>query len=207
MTDPMIEPIARIRIELEGTQPLVWRELDVPLSTTLATLHDLIQVVMRWRDSHLHEFEVGEKIYGVPDPEDAFDDRKVYQAKSIRLGTLIDRGVREFLYLYDFGDNWRHRIMVLEVRQGDPGNEYPRFVAATRRAPPEDVGGISGFAEFLETMSDPEHDEHDRMVEWYGKRFDPEDIDEHWIRMIIDDFAARRRGPLKIHRTGKRPWH
>ena len=135
MTDPMIEPIARIRIELEGTQPLVWRELDVPLSTTLATLHDLIQVVMRWRDSHLHEFEVGEKIYGVPDPEDAFDDRKVYQAKSIRLGTLIDRGVREFLYLYDFGDNWRHRIMVLEVRQGDPGNEYPRFVAATRRAP------------------------------------------------------------------------
>jgi len=207
MTDPMIEPIARIRIELEGTQPLVWRELDVPLSTTLATLHDLIQVVMRWRDSHLHEFEVGEKIYGVPDPEDAFDDRKVYQAKSIRLGTLIDRGVREFLYLYDFGDNWRHRIMVLEVRQGDPGNEYPRFVAATRRAPPEDVGGISGFADFLETMSDPEHDEHDRMVEWYGKRFDPEDIDEHWIRMIIDDFAARRRGPLKIHRTGKRPWH
>ena len=207
MTDPMIEPIARIRIELEGTQPLVWRELDVPLSTTLATLHDLIQVVMRWRDSHLHEFEVGEKIYGVPDPEDAFDDRKVYQAKSIRLGTLIDRGVREFLYLYDFGDNWRHRIMVLEVRQGDPGNEYPRFVAATRRAPPEDVGGISGFADFLETMSDPEHDEHDRMVEWYGKRFDPEDIDERWIRMIIDDFAARRRGPLKSDRTGKRPWH
>ena len=207
MTDPMIEPIARIRIELEGTQPLVWRELDVPLSTTLATLHDLIQVVMRWRDSHLHEFEVGEKIYGVPDPEDAFDDRKVYHAKSIRLGTLIDRGVREFLYLYDFGDNWRHRIMVLEVRQGDPGNEYPRFVAATRRAPPEDVGGISGFADFLETMSDPEHDEHDRMVEWYGKRFDPEDIEERWIRMIIDDFAARRRGPLKSHRTGKRPWH
>jgi hypothetical protein len=207
MTDPMIEPIARIRIELEGTQPLVWRELDVPLSTTLATLHDLIQVVMRWRDSHLHEFEVGEKIYGVPDPEDAFDDRKVYQAKSIRLGTLIDRGVREFLYLYDFGDNWRHRIIVLEVRQGDPGNEYPRFVAATRRAPPEDVGGISGFAEFLETMSDPENDEHDRMVEWYGKRFDPEDIEERWIRMIIDDFAARRRGPLKSHRTGKRPWH
>ena len=97
--------------------------------------------------------------------------------------------------------------MVLEVRQGDPGNEYPRFVAATRRAPPEDVGGISGFAEFLETMSDPEHDEHDRMVEWYGKRFDPEDIEERWIRMIIDDFAARRRGPLKSHRTGKRPWH
>lgn len=101
----MIEPVARIRIELEGTDPLVWRELDLPLSTTLATLHDIIQVTMRWLDYHLHEFVVGEKVYGVPSPDDAIYERKVYQSKNIWLGTLINRGIREFLYVYDFGDN------------------------------------------------------------------------------------------------------
>jgi hypothetical protein len=203
----MSEPVVRVRIELEGTDPLVWRDLDLPLSTTLATLHDLIQVVMRWQDYHLHEFEVGEKVYGVPDPEDAFEDRKVYQEKSIRLGNLIERGVREFLYVYDFGDNWRHRISVQDLRQGDAAVEYPRFVAGARRAPPEDVGSISGFEAFLEAMADPEHENHAPMLEWYGKTFDPDDIDERHIRMIVEDFAARRRGPLKSHRTGKRPWH
>jgi hypothetical protein len=203
----MSEPVVRVRIELEGTAPLIWRDLDLPLSTTLAALHDLIQVVMRWQDYHLHEFEVGEKVYGVPDPEDAFEDRKVYQEKSIRLGNLIERGVREFLYVYDFGDNWRHRISVQDLRQGDVAVEYPRFVAGARRAPPEDVGSTSGFEEFLEAMADPEHENHAPMLEWYGKTFDPDDIDERHIRMIVEDFAARRRGPLKSHRTGRRPWH
>jgi hypothetical protein len=135
------------------------------------------------------------------------DMRKVYQSKSIRLGTLIDRGVREFLYVYDFGDNWQHRITIRDVRQGDPGAEYPCFIAGGRRAPPEDVGGITGFAEFLEAMADPAHEQHRLMLDWQGKPFDPEDTDERWIRMIIADFAARRRGPLRSHRTGRRPWH
>jgi hypothetical protein len=204
----MRETITRVRIELEGTEPLVWRELDLPLSTTLATLHDIIQLVMRWQGYHLHEFVVGEKFYGVPDPDDVYDERTVYKEKSIRIGALMERGVREFLYLYDFGDNWRHRITMNEARLGDPGVEYPCFVAGARRAPPEDVGGISGFDEFLEAMADPEHDQFQQMLDWYGEIFDPEDIEARWITMIIQgNFAARRRGPLQSHRTGKRPWH
>lgn len=78
---------------------------------------------------------------------------------------MLERGVREFLYVYDFGDNWQHRISVGEIRQGDAGVEYPRFIAGARRAPPEDVGSISGFEEFLEAMADPEHEEHERMLE------------------------------------------
>ena len=204
----MTETITRVRIELEGTEPLVWRELDLPLSTTLASLHDIIQVVMRWQDYHLHEFVVGDKIYGVPDLDDVFDERKVYKEKSIRLGTLMDRGIREFLYLYDFGDNWQHRIIIDEPRQGELGVEYPRFVDGARRAPPEDVGGLPGFEEFLDARAHPEHEQFQQMLDWYGEIFDPEDIDARWITMIIqDNFAARRRGPLKSHRTGKRPWH
>jgi len=198
------ETVARIRIELEGTDPLVWRELDLPLSTTLAALHDIIQVAMRWQNYHRHEFLVGDKIYGVPDPEDEFFERKVYQSRSIHLATLIDRGAREFLYVYDFGDNWQHRITLGEVRKGEADIEYPRFVAGARRAPPEDVGSISGFEEFLKAALDPEHEEHERMIEWDGGSFDPDDIDERMARLVIEDFAARRRGPLKSHCSGGR---
>jgi hypothetical protein len=201
------ETIACIRIELEDTEPVVWRRCDLPLSASLAMLHDLIQVAMRWQDYHLHEFVIGEKVYGVPYPEPGLVERKVYQSKGIRLGTLIERGVSEFLYIYDFGDNWQHRILIEEVRQGEPDTEYPRFVAGARRAPPEDVGGTTGFAEFLDAVTDPDHEEHDRMLTWCGGTFDPDDIEERHVRMIFEDFAARRRGPLKSHRTGKRPWH
>ena len=196
----MSEPVARIRIEIEDTDPLVWRELDLPLSTTLATLHDLIQVAMRWQDDHLHEFVVGEKVYGLPGPDDALYERKVNQSKSVRLGMLIDRGVQAFLYVYHFGDNWQHHITIGDVRQGDPAAEYPRYVAGERRAPPEDVGGISGFEEFLEAVTDPDHEDHERLLAWCGGSFDPDDTDERHVRMIVEDFAAQRRGPLKSHR-------
>ncbi|MGO4917471.1 plasmid pRiA4b ORF-3 family protein [Pseudogemmobacter sp. W21_MBD1_M6] len=203
----MIEPIARIRITLEDTDPPVWRELDVPLSTTLAAMHDIIQVVMGWWDYHLYEFEIGDRNYGVPSSDDALYDRKVYKASALRLANVLERGVRNFFYVYDFGDNWRHRISIVEVRQGDADIEYPRFVSGARRAPPEDVGSISGFEDFLEAMADSDHEQHDQMLEWYGKPFDPEDIDERRLHLIIKNFAARRRGPLNSHRTGKRTFH
>lgn len=201
----MSEIITRVRIELVESAPLIWRELDIPLSTTLASLHDLIQVVMRWQDYHLHEFIVGDRIYGVPDPEDVSEDRRVFKEKSIRIGTLIERGLREFRYVYDFGDHWRLRIILDDPRQGEAGVEYPRFIAGARRAPPEDVGGISGFADFLEATADPEHDYYQQMLDWYGEVFDPEDIEAPWISTIIQhNFAARRRGPLQSHRGDAR---
>jgi len=200
----MIESIARLRIELEGTHPLVWRLVDVPLSFTLMALHEIIQVMMQWENAHLFEFVVGDQVYGAPFPEDRVLDRKVSQAKSIRLKSLVDRGVDRFVYVYDFGDNWRHHIIIEAVRQGDDNTDYPAFVNGARRAPPDDVGGTSGFEEFLQAVTDPRHEDHDRMLEWCGGSFDPKDIDERHIRMVIGNFAARRRGPLMSHRRSDR---
>lgn len=200
----MIEPVARLRIEIEDTSPAVWRRMDVPLSTKLLALHDLIQVAFRWRDAHLFEFRVGEKVYGVPTPNDAAFEREVFQAKSLRLGMLIDRGVERFLYIYDFGDDWRHDIRVEEVFDGAADVDYPAFVDGARRTPPEDVGGAPGFEMFLEAIEDPEHEEHDQMLDWCGGAFNPDDIDEARIRGILSMFSNRRRGPLMSHRTGSR---
>lgn len=200
----MIEPVARLRITLQDIEPKIWRRVDVPLSTTLMALHDIIQVVMRWTDSHLFEFVVGDRVYGEPSPDDEDFERKVYQAKSIRLKQLLERGVERFLYVYDFGDNWRHDVVVEGVRDGDADTDYPAFVDGARRGPPEDVGGETGFMDFLEAALNPTHEEHAQMIEWYGKPFDPHDIDEQRIRMILGMFADRRRGPLISHRSGRR---
>ena len=202
----MIEPIARIRIELQGIEPRIWRRIDVPCSSTLMNLHDLIQVTMGWDGTHLFEFNVGDKVYGQPFPDVGFEERRVYKAKSIRLQTLLDRGFDRFLYIYDFGDDWRHDVIVEDIRDGEADTDYPCFIDGARRCPPEDVGGTMGFAEFLEAITDPAHEEHEQMLAWYGGPYDPEDTNERHVRSVIESFAVRRRGPLQSHRKGNRPW-
>ena len=197
----MIEPVARVRIELQDIAPKIWRRIDVPLSSTLMALHDIIQVAMGWNGSHLFEFQIADKVYGEPYPD---DERRVYKAKSIRLQTLIDRGVEQFLYVYYFGDNWRHDIIIEGVRDGDADVDYPAFVDGTRRGPPDDVGSSDGFMDFLDAILDPAHKEHTRMLEWYGGPFDPADINEQHIRRVLSWFVDRRRGPLNSHRSGRR---
>ena len=200
----MIEPIARIRISLQETSPEIWRRLDVPLSTSLLALHDIIQIAMGWTDSHLFMFQVGDRDYGVPYPDHYQGGPKVHHAKSTRLKTLVSRGIDRFVYEYDFGDYWLHDILIEECGDGLPDRDYPFFISGEGRCPPEDVGGVSGFEEFLEAVGKPRHPEHKRMIEWYGKPYDPADIDERRIRRLIEDMAARRRGPLMSHRKGGR---
>ena len=200
----MIEPIARIGIELQGIEPKLWRRVDVPLTSTLQVLHDIIQVTVGWTDSHLFEFVAGERVYGEHLPYDESFERKVHDAAGIRLRTLIDRGVERLLYVYDFGDDWRHDLVIEEVRDGAADVDYPAFVAGERRCPPEDVGGVYGFMRFLEAAFDPFHDEHEAVLTWYGKPFDPDDIDERYVRMALTTIANRRRGALMRYRANAR---
>ena len=202
----MIEPIARVRIELQEIEPTVWRRVDVPLSSTLLALHDFVQFAFCWTDSHLFEFELGDRRYGQPE-YDRYGDERLYKAASIRLKTVVDRGIDQFLYVYDFGDDWRHDIFIEGVRDGERDVDYPAFVAGERRGPPEDVGGVTGFMVFLEASRNPLHEEHEAVVRWYGRRFEPDDIDEQRVRMSFAMAAGRRRGPLMSHRSGGRGRH
>ena len=191
----MIEPIARIRIELWDIEPKVWRRVDVPLSSTLLALHEIVQFTFLWTDSHLFEFEVGERIYGEPE-NDLFGERRIYKAANVRLKTVVDRDIERFLYVYDFGDEWRHDLFIEEVLEVELDVDYPAFVDGERRGPPEDVGGVSGFMGFLEAMRNPLHGEHESVVRWYGKRFEPDDIDERWVRMCLEMAAGRIMGSV-----------
>src|SRR5947209_630373 len=152
----LVDRIACIRIELKDIDPTIWRRAEVPLTTSLKGLHDVIQAVMPFENYHLFRFDVDDKRYGIPDRE--WDHvHETLDAKNIKLGALVERGVSTFSYTYDFGDDWRHSVTIESVTAADPTLDYPRFIDGSRRAPPEDVGGIPGFEEFLDAMTNPRH--------------------------------------------------
>jgi hypothetical protein len=167
------ETVHCLRIDIERIDPPVWRRVVVPSTMTLARLHKVIQEVFGWWDYHLHEFEIDGRRYGIDDGEDwdpPLDERRT------KLRDVAPQR-KPFAYLYDFGDNWRHRINVEEVEPLDDGLTYPRCVGGQRARPPEDVGGVGGYAEFLAVIADPRHEEHDHLLAWAGGSFDPEACD------------------------------
>ncbi len=185
------EKIARIRISLKDIEPEIWRRVEVPLGMSLKGLHDVIQAVMGWQDYHLFEFQIGEKRYGIPDPEwDA--EREVAQAKLTKLEALAAKGIDRFDYTYDFGDNWEHVVTIEALASADPAVKYPRFLDGARRGPPEDVGGFPGYYEFLDAVSKPRHKEHRHMLEWYGGPYDPDDMGLLHLRLRLGAIAKRR---------------
>jgi hypothetical protein len=145
---------------------------------------------MGWENCHLWYVEAGDRRYGVPDP--MWPESGMAAARNVKLAALIDRDVRELVYTYDMGDDWRHTITVETVGPGEPDVRYPCFVAGERRCPPEDVGGFPGYEMFLDAMADPAHEDHDRLREWYGGSYNPDDIDERFTRRALATIAMRR---------------
>jgi len=182
--------IATVRIELADTDPPIWRQVEVPTSITLKVLHDIVQATIGWFDYHLWEFTIGEQKYGLPMDEDwGTEPRK--EAIKVRLRDVLHPRKTVIDYTYDFGDNWEHRITVTDVRPGEPGVGYPRYIGGERNGPPEDCGGIPGFYDKLEARVDSNHPDHEEIVEWLDD-YDPESIEELPIKYALDRIAARR---------------
>ncbi len=146
----------QIKITLVGSKPPIWRRVLVADTMTLARLHDVIQIAMGWTDSHLHQFAVKGQLYGTPDPE---FDVEVKDAARVKLGGVLKQEKDWIVYEYDFGDSWEHRIVLEKVLPHDASVPVPRCIAGKRVCPPEDCGGIWGYADLLEAIGDPAHPE------------------------------------------------
>lgn len=134
----------------------------------------MLQAVFGWRNSDLHEYEINGVRYGTDDGEGWGPPPK--SERRTRLGAVAEEGTA-FRYVYDFGDNWEHELVVEKILAAVPGATYPDCIAGRRSCPPEDCGGVWGYAEFLAAIGDPEHPEHDSMLEWVGGAFDPAEFD------------------------------
>ena len=119
--------------------------------------------------------------YGMPMPEFGFGGEQMRDEKKVKLSQLIPEEKFKFIYLYDFGDSWEHEILVEKVLEAEADIDYPICTKAKRACPPEDCGGIWGYQDFVEAVQDPEHPEHEEMLEWVGGSFDPEEADPEEI--------------------------
>ena len=140
---PVRSSIHTIKVSLRYMKPPVWRRLQVPSTTSLAELHDIIQTAMGWCDCHLHQFEVNGVHYA--DTEQTLEDTT---DEARRRPAAMQAGDR-LAYWYDFGDDWWHDIVVESVDRADLALTYPRCVTGRRAGPPEDSGGPWGFAELI----------------------------------------------------------
>jgi hypothetical protein len=165
------EPIYQLKITLMGSKPPIWRRVQVPGSISLYKLHQILQVVMGWEESHLHQFKFGRVYYGEPDP-DFRDDMK--NERRAKLMEVAPNEKDRFIYEYDFGDSWEHDILVEKILPAEPGTAYPFCLTGKRACPPEDCGGVWGYESLLEAIRDPNHPEHEEMLEWVGEDFAPE---------------------------------
>jgi hypothetical protein len=170
--------VYQIKISLNDIRPPIWRRLEVFSDTTLEKLHLIFQLAMGWANYHLHQFTIGGEEYGQPDPDYDFemeDERKV------KLYQVVPMEKFKFSYGYDFGDNWEHTVLVEKILPVEKGKHYPYCSKGKRTCPPEDVGGVWGYTDFLEIIKDVNHSEHEDMLEWVGGEFDSEEFDMKYV--------------------------
>jgi Plasmid pRiA4b ORF-3-like protein len=159
------------------------------LSTNLQQLHRTIQEAFGWEGYHMWVFQTPTGEYGVADRE--LGHRS---AASAKLQDVAPGAGDRIRYTYDFGDDWEHDLLIEDVFTAEPGVTYPRCLTGRRACPPEDCGGIRGYQELLEILTDPGHPEHSNRLEWLGlsstHEFDPTTFDLAEINQNLSKLAT-----------------
>ena len=203
------QEIVRLKITLDNVKPTVMRRIEVPVSITLDTLHEMIQAIMPWENSHLHQFYlriIDGPRWAPPSPfDDDFDHFGIEKRDSTRTSladVLAEPTFKVLRYNYDFGDDWMHSIKVERRFTAEPWDEFPKLIDAKGSCPPENCGGPWGYAELLETLSEPSSK---RRLEFRGwlRDFDPNKIERAAIEAAFLPFAKLK--PAKKATARKKP--
>jgi Plasmid pRiA4b ORF-3-like protein len=179
----------QIKVTLDGLRPPIWRRLVISGDATLFHLHLVLQVAMGWENSHLHCFRVEGRRYG---PQDGgFSDTDDVDEAGVSVAEVFTNAQRGN-YDYDFGHGRDHRLLV-EARDVPLALSGVATCTGGRRAcPPEDCGGIWGYANLLDALADPKHPEREETLEWLGDDFDPEAFDPETVNARLKVTPAKR---------------
>ena len=186
--------VYQFKITLKGTEPPIWRRIQIPETYTFWDLHVAIQDAMGWEDYHLHEFEFTDPStriktrIGIPDEE---SDSEILPDWKQKIAKWFSLETRQAKYTYDFGDGWKHLVELEKILARDQNTNYPICIDGEKACPPEDCGGVWGYYELLKAIKDPKHERHEELLEWVGGEFDPEHFDVEEIE--FDDPAKRRK--------------
>ena len=197
-------PLYRLRIGLDESTPYIWREFIVPSNLSLENLHLVVQAVMGWTDSHLHQFVKGDIQYTCKyESCDFSDEINCVDYKGMKVFDLLSVAGETIKYEYDFGDDWIHTIELLEVIDSLDGSlaekvgtenfgDTPLFLrclAGARCCPHEDCGGIDGYHNILEILKDPSHEEYEVNNIWLDEDFDPDYFDLKAVNCVLASYT------------------
>jgi Plasmid pRiA4b ORF-3-like protein len=178
---PPGQGVFQLRVTLDGVDPPVWRRLLVPAAVRVAKLHIIFQLAMGWTDSHLHSFTIGGERYGMhfdDYPEDEINENEVTVLRAI-----ADH--QRFTYEYDFGDSWDHVVVVEDFVRTPRGLKHAVCLDGQNACPPEDCGGVYGYADLREVLADPGHERHDELVGWVGGTFDASEFNLADVNVVL----------------------
>lgn len=196
------ETVLQFKVSLLGIEPEIWRRIVVPVHYSFWDLHVAIQDAMGWTDSHLHLFRVlhpktaTEEQIGIPDPTGEEEEDRLRAGWDIPIAPYFPEPGKKAAYEYDFGDGWEHEVVLEQILDPVPRRKYPQCLDGARACPPEDCGGVAGFANLLAVMNDPNHKGYEDMIDWLGYRFDPVKFSPKKVR--FDDPQARRRAAFGV---------
>jgi hypothetical protein len=179
-------PIYQIKAGVRDAKPPIWRRLQLPADTSLATLHNILQIAFDWDDYHMHLFHTPCGDFGAPDPELGHRTEA-----PVTLEQVAPTAGAKIRYTYDFGDDWNLDIVVEKLLEAEPTTGYPRCTGGRRAAPPEDSGGIWAYTNFTDALADPTHPDHDDALDWLGHTnpnpadFDPAHFDADAITQAL----------------------
>jgi Plasmid pRiA4b ORF-3-like protein len=192
---PTAHAVYEIKATLVGIEPPIWRRLQVPSTMLLCCLHDCLQALLGWTDSHLHQFERDGKVWSVPEWYKD-EDIKISNESRTPLNRVLKVEGDSIVYKYDFGDNWLHEVALEKIVPCDSALIRPVCLAGERSCPPEDVGGVWGYNEFLEVIFEPGHEEFDHYRGW-ADGFQPEYFD----LPKVNETLSRMRWPKRHRRS------
>jgi hypothetical protein len=176
---PAADTVYQFKITLQDSHPPIWRRIQVK-NCTLDKLHEHIQTSMGWTNSHLNHFRIDDQLYGDPElMQENFEQLGYKDSTTTKISDVLPKtGKRfRFQYEYDFGDSWDHEVLFEGVVRAEPKVKYPRCLEGARACPPEDCGGVWGYADFVEAIQNPDDERHEELLEWVGGRFNPEKFD------------------------------
>jgi len=182
----MKKQIYQIQIALKDFKPKIWRRVLIPSETLLPDLHKIIQTSMGWTNGHLHQFIINGTYYTEKTLDNyLWDELDNVDYKKIKLSDFLNVEKQKIKYEYDFGDGWEHDVILEKILERDPKIKYPVCIAGKMSCPPEDCGGVWGYADMLEILKNPEHPEYQEFIDWLGDEFNPEEFDKDEVNEML----------------------
>ncbi len=172
----------KLKLTLVDAPVPIWRRVVIRGDVSLNIVHQIFQITMGWWETSLHDFHAGNNRYG--DLRTADGDSSINDETKIVLADLIDSPGDSFSYRYDFADCWEHEVVLESALEAD-GDGFVLCLGGRRACPPEDVGGVIGYKNFLDIVEDPEHEERDDMLAWAGGSFDADCFDIRGVNLRL----------------------